>query len=254
MRRMDAEPAAPRANELRAFYVVSSRASHGLARWARRRAARMMRTAPARHGPPSAAPQPLSAVLVVRPSSLGDIVHALSLVADIRKPPPGARDRLGCRGALQPLVALDPDVRRVIPVAFRRWRHHPLAADVARAGRFRRVLRASATTRSSTCRSRSRGPDRLRGARACARSRSRQHPRAGRDPRSDATIASTRAASDRPLPAAGRRGARLPREGPPRFGLAPPRARATRPRPAYVVLVHATSRADKLWPEATGAS
>jgi heptosyltransferase-1 len=40
--------------------------------------------------------------------------------------------------------------------------------------------------------------------------------------------------------------------GPPRFGLTapPPNANATFPERPYIVVLHATSRADKLWPEA----
>ena len=71
-----------------------------------------------------------------------------------------------------PLVALDPRIRRVVPVAFRRWRNAPLSAQ--RAQRVRRisprVARASDTTRSSISRSSSRAPSSRawRGERATA--------------------------------------------------------------------------------------
>jgi len=64
-------------------------------------------------------------VLVVRPSSLGDIVYALALVSDIARHRPGlAIDWVAERGFV-PLVALDPRVRRVVPSGLRRWRERP---------------------------------------------------------------------------------------------------------------------------------
>ena len=60
-------------------------------------------------------------VLVVRPSSLGDIVYALALVSDVVRHRPGmAVDWVAERGFV-PLVALDARVRRIVPSALRRW-------------------------------------------------------------------------------------------------------------------------------------
>ena len=85
---------------------------------------------------------PPSGALVVRPSSLGDIVHALALVADIRAHRPELAVDWVAEEAFAPLVALDRDVRRVIPVALRRWRRRPFSTTTWRemAG-FRRDLR-----------------------------------------------------------------------------------------------------------------
>src|SRR5204862_7575454 len=69
----------------------------------------------------------MSGVLIVRPSSLGDIVHALSLVTDIHEHRPELAVDWVAEDAFVPLVALDRRIRRVIPAAFRRWRHHPFA-------------------------------------------------------------------------------------------------------------------------------
>jgi heptosyltransferase-1 len=83
----------------------------------------------------------MSAVLVVRPSSLGDIVHALALVADIRAHRPELAVDWVAEDAFAPLPALDPGVRRVIPVALRRWRTRPFAAATWREiAAFRRDL------------------------------------------------------------------------------------------------------------------
>ncbi|MEO5701159.1 MAG: lipopolysaccharide heptosyltransferase 1, partial [Casimicrobiaceae bacterium] len=68
----------------------------------------------------------MNAVLVVRPSSLGDVVHALPVVADIVAHRPGVAVDWVAEEAFAPLVALHPGIRTVIPVALRRWRHRLL--------------------------------------------------------------------------------------------------------------------------------
>jgi heptosyltransferase-1 len=84
----------------------------------------------------------MSGLLVVRPSSLGDVVHALALIADVR-----AHDRAMpidwvAEEAFVPLVRLDARIRNVVPMAFRRWREAPFAPQTWRefCG-FRRALR-----------------------------------------------------------------------------------------------------------------
>src|SRR2546425_7056559 len=84
----------------------------------------------------------MSAVLVIRPSSLGDIVHALALVADVRSHRPELAIDWVAEESFVPLVALDPDVRRIIPVSFRRWRHRLFEPKTWREmSLFRRDLR-----------------------------------------------------------------------------------------------------------------
>ena len=97
----------------------------------------------------------MSALLVVRPSSLGDIVHALALVADVRPHRPELAIDWVAEEAFARSCALDPGVRRVIPVALRRWRR--ARSRDARGARWRRSAAPSAatpTTPCSTCRSR----------------------------------------------------------------------------------------------------
>ena len=74
----------------------------------------------------------MSAVLVVRPSSLGDIVHASALVADVQAHRPGTAVDWVAEESFASLVALDRGVRRVVPVALRRWRSHFLSASTWR--------------------------------------------------------------------------------------------------------------------------
>src|SRR6476659_11485543 len=69
-----------------------------------------------------------SDVLVVRPSSLGDIVYALAIVSDIRRAHPALAVDWVSEPGFAPLIALCPDVRRVVPFGLRRWRRAPLAA------------------------------------------------------------------------------------------------------------------------------
>jgi len=70
------------------------------------------------------APGPATkAVLVVRPSSLGDIVHALTIVADIRANRPDLAIDWVAESGFVGLLELHPGIRRIVPVAMRQWRH-----------------------------------------------------------------------------------------------------------------------------------
>jgi heptosyltransferase-1 len=197
----------------------------------------------------------LSAVLVVRPSSLGDIVHALALVSDIRAHRPELAVDWVAEEALAPLVALDPRVREIIPVALRRWRRRPLApATWSEVGAFRGALRRHRYAAILDLQ------EQVKGALIARAARGERHgpDRASiREP--IATLAHERHHAIDPAQhlidrcrqlAAAALGYRV--EGPPRFGIvAPPSSPGdATPVGPYVVLVHATSRADKLWPEA----
>ena len=84
----------------------------------------------------------MSGVLVVRPSSLGDVVYAMALVGDISAHCPGVPVDWVAESAFVDLVRLDPRIRRVVPLALRRWRHAPLARATWRdMAAFRRALR-----------------------------------------------------------------------------------------------------------------
>lgn len=61
-------------------------------------------------------------ILIVRVSSLGDIVHNMPIVADIRRHYPDANIDWVVEEAYVDLVRLNPEVRAIIPVALRRWR------------------------------------------------------------------------------------------------------------------------------------
>ncbi|HQW19719.1 MAG TPA: lipopolysaccharide heptosyltransferase I [Rhodocyclaceae bacterium] len=61
-------------------------------------------------------------ILLVKTSSLGDVVHALPVVSDLHRRFPEAQIDWVVEEAYADIPRLHPAVRRVIPVALRRWR------------------------------------------------------------------------------------------------------------------------------------
>ncbi|TFW09823.1 lipopolysaccharide heptosyltransferase I [Oxalobacteraceae bacterium OM1] len=81
-------------------------------------------------------------ILIVRVSSLGDVVHNMPMVADILKHHPGAQIDWVVEEAYADLVRLNRGVRKIIPFALRRWRRTLLTARTrAEMGAFRDALR-----------------------------------------------------------------------------------------------------------------
>ena len=68
-------------------------------------------------------------VLIVKLSSLGDVVHAMPAVQDIRRALPQTRIDWVVERGFAPLVARCEGVGRVIPCEIRRWRKAPLSAQ-----------------------------------------------------------------------------------------------------------------------------
>lgn len=196
----------------------------------------------------------MSAILVIRPSSLGDVVHALSLVSDVRRARPELAIDWVAEEAFVSLVALDPRVRRVIPVALRRWRRELGRAETWRDfAAFRRALREEryaavidlqeqikGALMASLARGPRHGPDRSSIREPVATLFHDVHHRVDRRQHLiDRCRQLTAAALGYTV------------EGPPRFGIvAPRRAPEVLPQGPYVVCIHATSRESKLWPEA----
>jgi len=65
-------------------------------------------------------------VLVVKMSSLGDVIHTLPALTDAARALPGIRFDWVVEEAFAEIPAWHPAVDRVIPVALRRWRKRPL--------------------------------------------------------------------------------------------------------------------------------
>jgi heptosyltransferase I len=81
-------------------------------------------------------------ILFIKTSSLGDVVHHMPAVADVRRHLPEARLSWVVEEVYAPLVRLHPAVDEVIPVASRRWRARPFdPATWREIGAFRRALR-----------------------------------------------------------------------------------------------------------------
>ena len=71
-------------------------------------------------------------ILIVRVSSLGDVVHNMPMLSDLRRQFPQAGIDWVVEEAYAPLVRLHPGVRSVLPLALRRWRKS-LGASATRA-------------------------------------------------------------------------------------------------------------------------
>ncbi len=196
----------------------------------------------------------MSAILVIRPSSLGDIVYALALVADVHAARPELAIDWVAEENFAPLVGMHLGIRRVIPVALRRWRRSLLAGATWREfDAFRRQLRQDEYAAVLDLQ------EQIKGAVLARMARGVRH---GPDRRSIREPLATLAHDVhhridpqqhfvdrcRQLAAAALGYAKA---GPARFGFAvPPLTDATVPQGPYVVFVHATSRDEKLWPEA----
>ncbi|WP_415867919.1 lipopolysaccharide heptosyltransferase I [Burkholderia ubonensis] len=204
-------------------------------------------------------------ILIVRVSSLGDVVHNMPVIADIRRRHPDAQIDWLVEESFVDLVRLVDGVRDVLPFSLRRWRKKPLSGATWREiGAFRKRLAAERYDLVIDCQgliktawvaSWARGPlvglgNRTDGAGYEWPVRFFYDKRVPIEPRTHVVERSRQlvaAALGDPAPA--------PAE-PIDFGLdtrAASRAAAALglnlPVP-YVVFVHATSRADKQWPDA----
>ena len=191
-------------------------------------------------------------VLIVRPSSLGDIVYALAVVSDIRRERPGAAIDWVSEPGFAPLIALCPDVRRVVPFGLRRWRRAPLDAATWRdIADFRTALRRTRYTAILDLQEQFKGALIARTARGVRHGFDRasiREPLATllddvhhRVPRDLHFVTRCRRLAGAALGYA--------TDMPPRWNLRVPAAAPGTPDGPYVVVLHATSRDDKLWPE-----
>jgi len=194
-----------------------------------------------------------NAVLVVRPSSLGDIVYALAIATDIRRARPELAIDWVSEPGFAPLIAMCADVRNVISFGLRRWRRAPLRLATWRdMSVFRRVLRSTRYAAILDLQ------EQVKGALIARLARGRRHgfDRASireplatlgddvhhRVPRNLHFLARCRRLAGAALDYAV--------DDAPRWNLRPPQSGLAIPDRPYVVVLHATSRDDKLWPEA----
>ncbi len=191
-------------------------------------------------------------ILLIKTSSLGDVVHNLPVVSDIRARFPRARIDWVVEEAYCDIVGMHPGVHRVIPVALRRWRGNLLRpAHWREFGHFRRalsgmrydcVIDTQGLIKSALL---ARAASGVRHGFAAASAR---EPLAAKFydfvhvvPRDlHAVVRNRRLAA-----------LALGYEPPAAldYGIAAPAAGGPAVSGPYCVLLHATSRADKLWPE-----
>jgi heptosyltransferase-1 len=192
-------------------------------------------------------------ILIVKLSSLGDVVHAMPVVHDIRAAFPDAAIDWVVEPAFAPLVRRVDGVRTVIECAMRRWRRGWWSGAVRAEWRaFRErlqreeydaVVDLQGLTKSALVARLARGlrfglANRTEGSSWEAPARwlvdrpVRIEPHIHAVDRSRALVAAVLG---------------KPAEGPPVYGLKPAR-RVYRTEQPTVALVHGTSRDDKLWP------
>ena len=192
-------------------------------------------------------------VLIVKLSSLGDVVHAMPVVHDIRAVYGGAQIDWVVEPGFAPLVRRVQGIGQVIECAQRRWRRRWWAADVRAewrafrqqltAERYDAVLDLQGLTKSAIVARVARGPSFGLGNRTEGSSWERP-VRWLLD--QTITIEPHIHAVDRSRELAAR-ALNYSVSGAPHYGL---QAHGpAEPRPT-VVFVHGTSRDDKLWPEA----
>lgn len=193
-------------------------------------------------------------ILIVKTSSLGDVIHNLPVISDIRRHFPDAEIDWCVEDSFAAIPRLHPAVRRVIPVALRRWRKKLLqAATWAEIAEFRRQVSAEAydaiidtqgLLKSALIASRARGP------RLGYTADSAREPLAARCYHRHFHVSRELHAVVRNRRLAGA-ALGYPVDGEPDYGIdtAPGRFPWLPHRP-YVVFLTATSRDDKLWPEA----
>lgn len=200
-------------------------------------------------------------VLIVKTSSMGDVVHALPMVSDIARAHPGATIDWVVEEGFAAIPRLHPAVARVIAVALRRWRKRLASPRTWREWRaMKAALRAQRYDRIVDCQGLIKSAWLARSARG---------PVAGPDAVSAreplaACFYGERIGVPRALHAVERNrriGAAAfgyTPDGPPRFDLKAPAVegelRALADERPYAVLLTNASRATKLWPDARWAA
>jgi heptosyltransferase I len=193
----------------------------------------------------------MTGILFIKTSSLGDVIHNMPAVTEVRAHRPDARIGWVVEEAYAPLVRLHPAVDDVIPVAARRWGRQWTSPSTWREiARFRREIRArnddivvdtQGLVKSALMASG------LRGERHGYDAQSIREPLAARFYNRGHAVARTLHAVERNRRLSGLALGFEP-AGAPDFGIDQLRGvQAAMSR--YAVLLHATAQARKEWPE-----
>lgn len=193
-------------------------------------------------------------ILLVKTSSMGDVIHCLPVVTDIRTHFPDARIDWVVEESFAGIPVLHPGVSQVIPVAVRRWRKHVLSRTVHReAAAFMEKLRSQTYDVVLDLQGllKSALITRLAHGTRCGFDRnSAREPIAAWFYDETVRIEKGRQAVERNRELAGRAFGYSP-DSPVDYGIGAPALELPwLPARAHVALLHATSRDDKLWPEA----
>ena len=195
-------------------------------------------------------------LLIVKTSSMGDVVHALPVVADVLRWNSSAQIDWLVEPPFAALPQMHPGVKRVLPMAWRKWRKHLLQAGTWRAMRGLRqqlrsepydlILDLQGLLKSALWARQALGP-----VAGYDKASLREPLAAWAYQRTAAVSRELHAVQRCRLLAAAHLGYKLPVSGPynaPDFGLRPPTS-SWKPRGAYAVLIPNASRPEKLWPE-----
>jgi len=194
-------------------------------------------------------------ILIVKTSSMGDVVHTMPAVTDIAAHVPGALIDWVVEKPFSSLPAMHPAVRRVIPIAWRKWRKSLWKTDTRaavaearralKAERYDLVLDMQGLVKSALWAVQANGP-RAGYDRGSAREslaamfyqRMANVPKALHAVERSRRLAATHLGYDIG-------------STPPRFALAAPSASWQPTAGRYAVLITGASRPEKLWPEAS---
>jgi len=194
-------------------------------------------------------------ILLIKTSSLGDVVHNLPVVTDICVRHPQATIDWVVEAPFADIPRLHPRVRRVIPVATRRWRASAWRAQTWRdVGEFKRSLRAErydfvldtqGLLKSALLAKLAQGPSCGSDIATARESLAAWcYDRRFRVPWGRHAVTRNRDLAAQAL------GYAMP-QTPPEYGVsAPHEALPEGLREPYVVCLHGTSRLSKLWPMA----
>lgn len=192
-------------------------------------------------------------ILLVKTSSMGDVIHNLPVVSDILAHFPESPIDWVVEESFADIPALHPGVRKILPVAVRRWRKTLLdkavreeiraAAQVLRSERYDLVLDSQGLFKSAVI-------TRLaQGSRAGLDRHSAREPLASLFYDYRVGVAKDCHAVVRNRLLAGRVLGYTP-DTPVNYGISAPQlALPWLPAEPYAVFLHATSRDDKLWEE-----
>ncbi len=193
-------------------------------------------------------------ILIVKTSSMGDVVHTMPAISDIAANVPNAQIDWLVEAPFAALPAMHPAIRTVIPIAWRKWRKHLFAADTRAALAAARtelkteqydvIIDFQGLLKSALWAVQARGP------RAGYDWASAREPLASLFYAKRAAVAVSQHAVGRSRQLAAAH-LNYTVTGAQRFGLRAPAARWQPQAGRYAVLITGASRPEKLWPEAS---